>query len=378
MSVASPILRKALSAARRLAGRFARASREERPAPFDLDAPGATHAPFPALAELRSRGDVHFLPRHGCWIVLGHDSVKEALVRPDIFSSSPQDQVDSVLLGADPPRHDAARRLLAGRLTGAAIAGLSAAFREDAAGLIRPGFDLVGDFAVPLARAAAARLIGLERSELAELLAAPDIALPAAAIAPRSRALLRRSALFGALVRDGAAEADAHSLARLLCRAATETSERLIVRAGDALLADEALRARVCRDPAAIAALVEEVARLLPPEPNVVRRTTRPAPLAGTVIPQNAVVFLSLLAANRDPRRFEDPDSLRLDRGRSGHLAFSGGPHHCIGAGPARQLAAAALACLAERDVRNDPQDPPERAVVQGIATPSRLRVVSR
>ena len=370
------ILRKARSAARRLAGRlprFAPPPREEAPA-FDLDDCRATHAPFPALAELRRRGDVHFLPRHGCWIVLGHDSVKEALGRPELFSSSPQDQVDSVLLGADPPRHDSARRLVAGHLTGAAIARLAAAARGDAAALVRPAFDLVGDFAVPLARSAAARLVGLEPGELAELLAAPDLSLPAAAIAPRSRALLLRSGLFEALRRDGADEDSALSLVRLLCRAATETTERLIVRAGAAYLGESSLRERVDRDPAAMAAFIEEVARLLPPEPNVVRRTTRPAALAGTEIPPDAIVFLSLLSANRDPRRFEEPDRLRLDRGRTAHLAFSGGPHHCIGAGLARQLAAAAIACLAERGVRAaDPGAPPDLAVVQGIATPRRL-----
>ena len=381
MTLASPsvaILRRARSAARRLAGRFAPTARKEEAPAFDLDEARATHAPFPALAELRSRGDVHFLPRHGCWIVLGHDSVREALGRPDIFSSSPQDQVDTVLLGADPPRHDPARRLVAGHLTGATIAGLAAAAREDAAALIRPAFDLAGDYAVPLARAAAARLVGLEARELAALLAAPDISLPAAAIATESRALLMRSGLFAALVRDGAGEADALSLVRLLCRAATETTERLIVRAGAAWLGDSDLRATVGRDPAAMAALIEEVARLLPPEPNVVRRTTRAASLAGTAVPQDAIVFLSLLSANRDPRRFEAPDELRLDRGRNAHLAFSGGPHHCIGAGLARQLAGAALAGVVEREVRLlDPGAPPDLAVVQGIATPRRLMVAA-
>lgn len=380
MTVAAPrvsILSRARSAARRLAGRFpgvAPAPQKDGPAPFDLDDARATHAPFPALAELRSRGDVHFLPLHGCWIVLGYDAVKEALGRPDIFSSSPQDQVDAVLLGADPPRHDAARRLVAGYLTGATIARLAAAAREDAAALVRPSFDLVDGFAVPLARAAAARLVGLRERDLAALLAAPDISLPATAISPESRALLMGSELFSALRCDGSDEADALSLVRLLCRAATETTERLTVRVGAAWLGDTGLREAIDRGPAVIAAFIEEVARLLPPEPNVVRRTTRPAPLAGTVIPANAIVFLSLLAANRDPRRFADPDTLRLDRGRNPHLAFSGGPHHCIGAGLARQLAVTAITCLADHEVRAlDPGAPPDLAVVQGIAMPRHL-----
>ncbi|HEX8224162.1 MAG TPA: cytochrome P450 [Allosphingosinicella sp.] len=363
---------------RRLFGLFAQAPREERGADFDLDSAGATHAPFPALAELRAKGDVHFLPRHGCWIVLGYDSVKEALARPDVFSSSPQDEVDSVLLGADPPRHDSARKLVAGHLRDAAIAWLAAAARDDAAELIRPSFDLFGDFAVPLARRGAARLIGLDEGELAAVLAAPDLALPAAAIAPGSRAILERSRLFGALLGDGADEADALSLVRLLCRATTETTERLIVRAGACLLGDEELGAKVDPNQVAVAALVEEVARLLPPEPNIARRTTRAASLEGAAIPEDAMVLLSLLGANRDPRRFEDPDTLRLDRGRNPHLSFSGGPHHCIGAGLGRQLAVAAVACLAEHKLRIlDPEAPRDLAVVQRIATPRRLMVAT-
>lgn len=383
-SLTLAVPRAALRGARSALRRLARRRPVSAPAPpdegrtFDLDDASATHAPFPALAELRGRGDVHFLPRHGCWIVVGYDSVKESLARPDIFSSSPQDQVDSVLLGADPPRHDSARRLLAGHLTRAVIARLAAAARKDTAGLVRPVFDLVGDYAVPLARRAAARLVGLDAGDMAAVLAAPDLSLPAVAIAPESRAILIRSRLFAALLRDGAGEAEALSLVRLLCRAATETTERLIVRAGAALLTDPDLRGKVDREPGVVAVLVEEVARLLPPEPYIARRTTRAAALAGTRIPENAIVLLSLLAANRDPRRFEDPDRLRLDRGRNPHLAFSGGPHHCIGAGLARQLAVAALACLAEHKVRIlDPQTPSDLSVVQRVASPRRLRVAT-
>lgn len=376
------ILRRARSAARRLAGHLHRGPPPlpaEGPALFDLGDSRATHDPFPAFEDLRAGGEVHFLPRHGHWIVLGHDSVKEALSRPDAFSSSPQAQVDTVLLGADPPRHEAARRLVAGFLTGAAIADLAARAREHAAALVQPEFDLVGDFAVPLARGAAARLVGLEDREMAAVLKAPDISLPAAAVTPESRARLQRSMLFGALLREGKGQIDeesALSLVRLLCRAATETTERLIVRAGAAWLGRAELRAQVGRDAAATAAFIEEIARLFPPEPNVVRRTTGPVSLGGVRIPGDAHVFLSLLAANRDPKRFAQPDQLRLDRGRNAHLAFSGGPHQCIGAGLGRQLAAAALACLAERSVRAvDPGARPDPIVVQGIATPRRLMV---
>jgi cytochrome P450 len=373
---------------RRLKERVARRGRRAVAAPaapagpaalFDFADPGATHDPFPAFEALRRDGEVHFLPRHGHWIVLGHASVKEALGRPDVFSSSSQEQVDAVLLGADPPRHEAARRLVASVLTGAAFAQVADHARGEAASLVRPQFDLVADFAVPLARGAAAKLVGLDRHELDAVLGAPDISLPAAEMTPASQALLARSGLFAALAAaggEGIDEAAAASLVRLLCRAATETTERLIVRAGAAWLGDAAMRTRIGTDAAAMAAFIEEVARLYPPEPNVVRRTTGAAHLAGVEIPAGAHVFLSILAANRDPARFEEPGRLRLDRGRNAHLAFSGGPHHCIGAGLARQIVAGALGCLARSGVRAlGSAAAADMAVVQGIATPRRFMV---
>ena len=36
-------------------------------------------------------------------------------------------------------------------------------------------------------------------------------------------------------------------------------------------------------------------------------------------------------AANRDPRRFDAPDEMRLDRRPNKHHAFAGGPHTCVG-----------------------------------------------
>lgn len=54
--------------------------------------------------------------------------------------------------------------------------------------------------------------------------------------------------------------------------------------------------------------------------------------LHGTGIPAGDSVIVSLCAANRDPRRFDDPDALDLDRSPNPHLAFGHGIHFCPGA----------------------------------------------
>ena len=58
--------------------------------------------------------------------------------------------------------------------------------------------------------------------------------------------------------------------------------------------------------------------------------------IGGTPIPAGEVVLISLISANRDPERYEDPTRLDVTRDTSGHLAFGYGIHHCLGAPLAR------------------------------------------
>jgi cytochrome P450 len=60
-------------------------------------------------------------------------------------------------------------------------------------------------------------------------------------------------------------------------------------------------------------------------------------------------VLLLLGSANRDERRFADPDRLAVDRSPNPHLSFGAGPHFCAGAGLARMEASVVLERLLER-----------------------------
>lgn len=350
---------------------------------FDLTHPDATRPPFPAFERLRAEGPVHYVPRHGCWIVIGHDAVRTALAEPHLFSSDPQAEVDEVLLGADPSDHGPVRRLVAAYLMTASQGPFAARVAAEASALVGERFDLVADYAVPLARRAAALVIGLEESELNAILAAPDVSRPAAEMSEPALDLLRRAHLYRSLLAEAGGvlgDARACSLVRLLCRAATETTERLVVRAAAALLTDAPLRRQVEEDPARLPAFIEETMRLYPPEPNLVRRATRDVELGGKTIPAGATVFISLLGANRDPAVFPEPGKVRLDRARTLHLAFGGGPHQCVGAGLARRIALTALQTLLDpaRPVRAaEPLDARDCAVDQGIETPRRLVLIA-
>jgi cytochrome P450 PksS len=69
----------------------------------------------------------------------------------------------------------------------------------------------------------------------------------------------------------------------------------------------------------------------------------------GTVIPKGEPVWASLLAANRDPAQFEEPDRLDITRDPNKHIAFGNGIHFCVGAPLARLEGTIALSALVKR-----------------------------
>lgn len=86
------------------------------------------------------------------------------------------------------------------------------------------------------------------------------------------------------------------------------------------------------RDPKVIGNLVEEALRYETPTAGMWRIVKADTELGGMAIPEGAVVQLRYAAANRDPKRFPDPDKFDIDRTNARtHLAFGKGPHMCVG-----------------------------------------------
>jgi cytochrome P450 len=132
----------------------------------------------------------------------------------------------------------------------------------------------------------------------------------------------------------------------LLLIAGNETTTNLLGNGVDALLAHPDQLARVAADPRLVPALVEETLRWDGPVQFLTRVATREAEMHGVRIPAGARVVVLLGSANRDERRFPEPDRFDLGRDTRGHVAFGFGAHFCLGASLARLEARAALDAL--------------------------------
>jgi cytochrome P450 len=143
------------------------------------------------------------------------------------------------------------------------------------------------------------------------------------------------------------------------------------------LLDHEDQRARLAGGPALLGGALAETLRYLPPASLATRIALEPVALRGHRIEPGHTVQLSLAAANRDPRRFPDPDRFDIARRQAGALGFGHGPHSCIGAGLARMHAAIALRTLLDRapDLARDAEREVVMSPLAGIEGPQALSV---
>ncbi|MEV5594463.1 cytochrome P450 [Streptomyces sp. NPDC052496] len=350
-----------------------------------LESPEFFRDPYPLLAALRERGPVQRVrsgPHGATWLVTGWAEARTAMAEPRLskdttryFADKPSTRdlapaVSATMLATDPPDHTRLRRLAVKAFTPAAVARLEPRIAETADALLermaaRGGTaDLVEDFAVPLPIEVISDLLGVPRADRAALrrwsndlfaAGAPDtIDAASHAISDYMTELIagKRAAaaggsggpdpdLLSGLIAardegDQLSEFELVSLAVLLVVAGHETTTSLIGNGALALLRDDALRTRLRQDPALVPDAVEELLRHDSPITTATfRYAAEPLTLGGAEIAAGDVVLVSPGAANRDPARFADPDTLALGRS-AGHLSFGHGPHHCLGAPLAR------------------------------------------
>ena len=135
----------------------------------------------------------------------------------------------------------------------------------------------------------------------------------------------------------------------LLLIAGHETTTNLIGNGTLALLRNPAELGRWRADPTLAKTAVEELLRYDSPVHLTARTAMRDVTVGGTQIKAGETLSVLLAAANRDPAEFTDPAVLDIGRTENRHLAFSSGPHFCLGAALARAEGQIALTALITR-----------------------------
>jgi cytochrome P450 len=289
--------------------------------------------------------------------------------------------IDSNMLNRDGDTHLRLRRLVSKAFTPRMIERLRPRIQEIADELIdrvsaAGEMELVSDFAFPLPITVIAELLGVpaaDRDRFREWSGAMVSPALAAADMERTDALLgafvtyllalfaeRREEpgedLVSALVAvedggDTLSEEELSSMVALLIVAGHETTVSLIGNAMRALLTHPEQRAAIECDPSLLPRAVEELIRYDGPVERTLNRWAAvDVEIRGRQIRRGETVIVILGAADHDPERFAEPDTLDLAAEREGrHLGFGRGRHFCLGAPLARLEAEIALGTLLRR-----------------------------
>jgi cytochrome P450 len=337
--------------------------------------------PYPLYREWHRAGPVHWDDGIEAWVVTGYHEGHTVLRENSVFCSDWRrigENTPQSLLGIqtlDPPEHTRIRHLMVEGLKAVGATRsldrlLAAKLDEVLADLEqRPSFDFVREFAEPLALAAVTHLLGappVDRDWFVPLsntiVDGMDAGLRPECYEPGVAARARLTELVGEwLAAPPAGGLIAHLLestttdelnrdvllntVRVILQAGFQTANRFLAFGMHTLLRVAPDRRR----PVDSEVAVHELVRFDGPVHAESRGCVRDVELGGEKIRCGQEVTVLLGAANRDPAVFDRPDTLILDRAPNRHLGFGRGPHSCLGAPFAVQLATAAFTALTHR-----------------------------
>jgi hypothetical protein len=346
--------------------------------------------PLPMHAELREAGPVVRLSRYGVYALARYEQVHAALVDWQGFQSAAGVGLSnfryeepwrppSLLLEADPPRHDAPRRVLQKVLGPRALRRLRDGWAADADALVDEvlttgtSFDGVQALASTFPLRVFPDAVGIPRPGRENLLPYGDHAFNAfgpgndlvAKGAPRVAELsawvnaqCRRDVLaptgFGADIWAASDRGDitpeqAPLVVRSLLTAGVDTTVHGISAVLYAFATNPDQWQRLREDPGLARVAFDEAVRWESPVQTFFRTATTDIRVGDVVIPEGHKILMFLAAANRDPRRWADPDAFDLSRDPSGHVGFGMGIHQCAGQHVARLEAETLVTALARR-----------------------------
>ncbi|MEA2652864.1 MAG: hypothetical protein QOI37_91 [Chloroflexota bacterium] len=332
--------------------------------------------PYPVFRRMRDEAPLYRDADRGIWAYSRFEDVQAAARDWQTYSSGESNDHDDTyqlflpagdVAGVDPPTHTRLRKALRNAFVPSEIRSrLEPEVRRRARHLIDRFADRGhADFARELARPLPGQMIcawlGFPDEDHPQLLdwfghmldrVPGERALPSSALEARDRlrgyigdaAAVRRDApqddllsLLVEAVRNGAiSEDELLGCSMLLFVAGITTTSGLISNSLLHLDRFPDQRELIRREPDRIPAAIEELLRYEAPIQTLLRTTTRDVEAFDALIPAGAHVSLIWASANRDERRWQDPDRLDITRAPERHVAFGEGIHHCIGAPLAR------------------------------------------
>ncbi|BBY64975.1 cytochrome P450 [Mycolicibacterium helvum] len=364
---------------------------------------GGIADPYPLYEQLREMGTgVHWSDVLGGWVATRYDDVKSMVTRSAEFSSdtfydgapsahNPEDSEHRRFISIssrqfifqDPPVHTRIRSIFRHAFTRTSIARWRPMMEEvtdEVLARYQPGeeLDIMPHFAADIPVAVIASILGVPKDKWAELRHWSEAY--GRTLDPGVQGNLRDSSIRIALemmdylsdlvaqrradprddlitliatteADDGGCLTDEEAISQitLLLAAGNDTTTALIGSAMTIMIDRPDVKAALLDDPARIAGAIEEMLRFDPPFHLNFRKAKADAEYGGQQIRTGQMCFQVIAAANRDPRQFDNPGVIDIDRDASRHLAFSHGIHHCVGAPLARMEGEVVLRKLLER-----------------------------
>ncbi len=366
---------------------------------FRLLRPGAIANPYPLYTKIREYEPVHWDPFLNSWVVTSYAECLTALQKFKAERTPSQDRLESMglavlqpwakqmlqqLLFLDPPSHTRIRRMCSSAFTPQRMEVMRGRLTQAAHELIdrvatKGSMDLVADFARPFPGLVLATLIGLPEkdaeqllhwaSDVSELLGNfehdPDRVEGLVRSVQELHAYLaevlaeqRRNpgegvipAMMGSAVDGEPTLTDGEIIANvmLMIGGGLEEPANLICTGMLSLLERPGTLEQLASNPAVMMSGIEELLRFNSPTQHTGRVAPAEVILGGKEIRQGQAVTIVVGAANRDPLRFAEPDTLDLLREDNRHLAFGWAAHYCLGAPLARLAAQIAFTVLTGR-----------------------------
>jgi cytochrome P450 len=370
---------------------------------FDLRDPTFIADPYPTLAALREATAIFFYEPTNQWMITRFDDVRETLrdrrlgrvythrYRHDEFGQPEPDPRWAAfdeherwsLLQLEPPDHTRIRRLIAKVFTPTAVAAVEPIAQDLADGLLEPciatgRFELLADYAQPYSVAVICSLLGVPRTDTQLLLewSHAIVKMYELTTTDDERAAATEAAqefmdYTAALIAEKRAHPDALLVSELalvdeegtrltdpeiistvivLLNAGHEATVNTLGNGMRALLLHPREWDRLVSREVAAAVAVEELIRWDGPLQLFERWVLGDGvEIADQAVAKGHEVAMLFGSADRDPRRFDDPDRFDVGRGDAAHIGFGGGIHFCVGAPLARLELAVSLATLVRR-----------------------------